>query len=179
VGKYRFLSLIALAALLALVPGTIARAEPDYIRLHIIAASDSDFDQAVKLCVRDEVREVSAALLEDCQSADEAFERLNVVSEELRMAAEARARREGFEGSVRIELGVFPFPDRMYGEELVPAGAYRAVRIVLGEGEGQNWWCVVYPGLCLPEDNHGELIVFYSSIGAWIRRVFGGGGETE
>jgi len=179
VGKNRFLSIALLAALLAWVPGAAARAEPEYIRLHIVAASDSDDDQAVKLCVRDEVRGVSAALLADCQSASEAFERLNAASEALRLAAEMRARREGYEGSVAIELGVFPFPDRMYGEALVPAGEYRAVRIILGEGAGQNWWCVVYPGLCLPEDNHGEPIVFYSSIGAWIRRVFGGGGEAE
>ena len=74
---------------------------------------------------------------------------------------------------VSLDLGVFPFPDRTYGEELVPAGYYRALRITLGEGNGRNWWCVVYPSLCLPEtaDIDGT-VEFYSSIFRWAIRMW-------
>jgi aminoglycoside 6'-N-acetyltransferase I len=91
-------------------------------------------------------------------------------------AAEARAREMGYLGAVQVVTGEFEFPDRVYGDELVPAGVYRAVRVILGEGQGHNWWCVVYPSMCLPDDMPpGTEVTFYSSIGEWLSNLFGWG----
>ena len=78
-----------------------------------------------------------------------------------------------------VETGVFAFPDRIYGELFVPAGDYRALRVTLGEGEGHNWWCVLYPSLCVLDETAyyaGEVppIEFYSSVGRFLSDLFGG-----
>ncbi len=152
-----------------------AAQQSDYIRLHIIARSDNLHDQAVKLLIRDGIREYAAELLKETSDADEAWQLLGQHEAELLHTAQLTAEQYGFEDEVRIELGVFDFPDRVYGEELVPAGEYRAVRIILGEGEGRNWWCVVYPSLCLPEDaDIDKPVEFYSSICRWAKRLWEG-----
>lgn len=146
-----------------------AQETPDYVRLHVVARSDSAEDQALKLLVRDGVRAMSAALLADCRSADEAWETLGAHLPLLEGAARLFARLGGFEGEVQLTAGEYDFPERTYGEEVVPAGVYRALRVVLGEGEGQNWWCVLYPSLCLSglEEETG----FYSLLGQWMGRL--------
>ena len=161
----RFLAVLTLAACLG-TGSAKACAAPDYVRLHVIAQSDSAQDQALKLWVRDGVRAVSAALLKDCDSADEAWETLTEHSALLEGTARLFARLGGFSGEVKALLGEYDFPDRLYGDELVPAGRYRAVRIVLGEGAGRNWWCVLYPSLCVDVQTPPVL---YSAIGRWLR----------
>jgi stage II sporulation protein R len=74
---------------------------------------------------------------------------LNENLQELASAAQTAAQDEGYFGPVTAQTGVFSFPDRWYGGVLVPAGEYKALRIVLGEGKGHNWWCVLFPSLCL------------------------------
>ena len=140
------------------------------MRLHVVASSDSAQDQALKLWVRDGVRAVSAALLRDCESADEAWETVQENLPLLEGTARLFARAGGFSGKVQAQAGEFEFPDRVYAGELVPAGTYRAVRVVLGEGEGHNWWCVLYPSLCCVDAETPP--VFYSAIGRWMRGVF-------
>ena len=165
--------IILLFSLIMLLLPVRASAQPDYIRLHVVAASDSLSDQAIKLAVRDGVRKCAAALLADCADPDSAYEVICAGRDELLAAAQEAARAAGYTGSVSAETGVFSFPDRTYGDELVPAGDYRALRIVLGEGEGRNWWCVIYPSLCLPEDADTDLPVeFYSSVCRWARQVW-------
>ena len=82
--------------------------------------------------------------------------------------------RVGYAGEVDAAAGVFEFPDRRYGGVFVPAGDYRALRVVIGAGEGHNWWCVLYPSLCLPEGAEGEMR-FHSVILDWLRGLLGGG----
>ena len=167
----RFLILLMMLAILAAPLG--AAAQPDYIRLHIVADSDSLIDQSIKRGVRDAIREYTSALLAGCDDADAAWDALALHQDELLTVAKERAALYGFEEEISLELGVFPFPDRLYGDELVPAGDYRAVRIILGEGEGHNWWCVVYPSLCLPEEADADRPVeFYSSICRWVLRMW-------
>lgn len=147
----------------------------NYVRLHVLAEDDSDAAQALKLKVRDACLVAAQELLVDCESADQAWEMLHDNEDIIQGAAQLRARECGFEGDVATELGVFAFPDRTYGDVVVPAGDYRALRVVLGEGEGKNWWCVLYPSLCMPEDFQPDTSVqFYSSIGQWIQSMFGG-----
>ena len=118
------------------------------VRLHVLANSDSEEDQALKLRVRDRVLERTTVLLE--QSADrreaEGYLRGDLLELE-RIAAEEIAAA-GFAYPVTAELTDTAFPTREYDGFTLPAGEYLALRIVIGEGAGQNWWCVVYPPLC-------------------------------
>lgn len=162
-----------LCALLLIAAPAAAESEVDrgeYIRLHVVADDDSALKQGEKLAVRDSVRRAANALLADCGSADEAFARLRVHTDDLEDAA--LSALDGAD-SVSVEAGVFSFPDRRYGALFLPAGEYRAVRVVLGRGAGHNWWCVLYPSLCLEADGESEkTVMFYSSVARWIRSIF-------
>jgi len=148
----------------------------DYVRLHVLASDDGDEAQALKLEVRDAVLACARVLLGDCRDADEAWTAVNGQLGVLEDAARARARSAGYDGPVTAQAGVFDFPDRAYGDVWVPAGRYRALRVVIGAGEGHNWWCVLYPSLCLPEElEPGEPVEFHSTLLDWLRSLFGWG----
>ena len=116
----------------------------DVLRLHVIAASDSEADQAIKLTVRDALLDVTAPILAGCTSRDEAAARLAAAADLLEQTAEDTA---GCDATVL--LGDERYPTRTYAAAALPAGEYLSLRVVLGEGEGQNWWCVLFPPLCL------------------------------
>ncbi len=150
-------------------PGEVPVSE--YIRLHVVAADDGAAAQALKLQVRDAVLAAVRPLLADCGGAEEAWRRIGQNVEALEAAATLRARALGYDGPVAAETGVFDFPDRHYGAVFVPAGEYRALRVVIGEGKGHNWWCVLYPSLCVPED----APPLRSALLEWLRGLLGGG----
>lgn len=115
------------------------------VRLHVIAVSDEEGEQALKLRVRDAVLRYLEPELEDLRDAQEAHARLESLLPEIRAAA-----LEAAEGrSVTVTLGRERYPTRRYETFALPAGSYDSLRVVLGEGKGQNWWCVVFPPLCL------------------------------
>ena len=87
---------------------------------------------------------------------------------------EARARELGCNAEVRAEVGVFDFPDRVYGALFVPAGEYRALRVTIGAGEGPNWWCVLYPSLCVLNEADAAGEVDSRGILEWLRVRLGG-----
>lgn len=145
----------------------------DLVRLHVVADSDSEADQAFKLRVRDGVLLYAQELLKDCATADEAYAMICENTDGFHKAAQAVADREGNAAKIHVETGVFAFPDRNYDGALVPAGDYRALRVVIGSGEGHNWWCVLYPTLCVP-DAASEDVVYYSAIVEWMMNTFGG-----
>ena len=130
-------------------------AEGKLVRLHVIAASDSPEDQRIKLKVRDAILEKFSAPLSQPDSPQALLALVDRQLGELEETAAAVLRAEGYAGPVHAETGVFPFPDKTYGRVLVPAGDYPALRIVIGEGKGQNWWCVLYPALCLATAGSG------------------------
>ncbi len=119
------------------------------VRLHVVANSDSTEDQAVKLAVRDAVLERTVPLLQDCKTQEEAILQLEAHQEELKCAAQEVLREKGFADSVAISMGLENYPTRTYDSLCFPAGEYVSMRISLGEGEGQNWWCCLFPPLCL------------------------------
>ena len=119
------------------------------IRIHDIANSDSDFDQALKLQVRDAVLEEAASLLEPEATLEETEAVLAAHLEELAAAGASVVAEEGYSYPVAASLERTWFPTKEYDGFALPAGNYQALRIVIGEGDGRNWWCVVFPPLCL------------------------------
>ena len=123
------------------------------LRLRVIAASDAPEEQAVKLRVRDAVLAYLTPRLADAQNAEEAEAVLLAETDAIRSAA-ARAA-EG--RSVRVEIAEERIPTRDYGGFTLPAGQYRALRVTLGEGRGHNWWCIVFPPVCLSAVEQEQL----------------------
>lgn len=119
------------------------------LRLHILAESDSDEDQAVKLKVRDEILGVTEKLLCGCRNVDEAIGTVRKNEEALLAAARKVLAQENMTYGASMTVGRETYPDRDYGGVIYPAGEYNSVRILLGSGEGHNWWCVLFPSLCL------------------------------
>ena len=119
------------------------------LRLHVVANSDSESDQARKLLVRDVVLARASALLDGVSDRREAEAALSSHLEELAQAGEEALARTGTPDSVRVTLDDQWFPTKEYDGFALPAGEYRALRVLIGEGKGRNWWCVVFPPLCL------------------------------
>lgn len=118
------------------------------VRLHVLANSDSPADQALKLQVRDVVLERATELLKQSADRGEAETLLRNELPELERLAEQEIRANGYGYAVSAELTTTEFPTREYEGFTLPAGEYLALRILIGEGAGQNWWCVVFPPLC-------------------------------
>ncbi len=119
------------------------------VRLHVLANSDSDEDQALKLRVRDTVTEVAAALLGECDSQAQALATLETALPSLIEAAQQTVYESGYTYPVTAELTEAYFTTRTYDSGTFPAGVYDTLRIRIGAARGRNWWCVVYPPLCV------------------------------
>ena len=118
------------------------------VRLHILANSDSEEDQALKLRVRDRVLERATELLEQTGDRREAADVLQSHLPELERIAAEEISDCGYEYDVTAEVVNTMFPTKEYDGFTLPAGEYLALRIIIGEGNGHNWWCVVFPPLC-------------------------------
>ena len=118
-------------------------------RLHIRANSDSDEDQATKLAVRDALLPFTAELFADCKGLSDAVNVAKTESHAILSHINSTLAALGADYGARISIGKEEFPERNYGGEVYPAGEYTALIVSLGEGEGQNWWCVLFPSLCL------------------------------
>lgn len=126
------------------------------VRLHVIANSDTEEDQAVKLMVRDAVLEEAAKWYDGAQTMEEASSLLCTHLESLAQTARETLAQQGMEYSANVQMTEMYFSTRNYGTFRLPAGRYRTLRVTLGEGKGHNWWCVVFPTLCLPAAEGSE-----------------------
>ena len=143
--KKRNIIFLAVFMLLPLFIISPAQGEAlDIVRLHIIAQSDDAYDQYVKLRVRDAVLDVAKSLSLKEDAAAEIEKNLSLIED----AAKVVLASYGVDYSAHAQFGEFDFPTKTYGSVTLPAGKYTAVRIILGDGDGQNWWCVMYPPLC-------------------------------
>ena len=122
------------------------------LRLHVVGASDSKADQDVKLLVRDAVLQSLEEGLQDLTDVDAAVDYVARMLPNVEEAAERVLAAAGFDDRVSVSLTEEAFPTREYDTFSLPAGVYKALRVVIGEGEGKNWWCVVFPQLCLGGD---------------------------
>ncbi len=150
---------------------TVASAD-GILRLHVIANSDSEADQAVKLAVRDAI----LPLFSRAESYEDARAFLLAHGKELQDTAEAVLKEHGIAYGVQLSLGTETFPERVYDNTRFPAGAYDALCVRLGNAAGHNWWCVLFPPLCIVSETgepvdleHAEL---ESVVWEWLRSLF-------
>lgn len=147
----------------------------DVIRLHIIAASDTEEDQALKLAVRDAVLGVYGSALTSYPDRDSAAAAARELLPGIRSLAEQTLREAGCDKPVSVALTEEEYPTRDYETFSLPAGRYLSLRVLIGEAEGHNWWCVLYPPLCLDTATEGELL----SDAEWGLLTENGGGHYQ
>lgn len=150
--KLKCLEIVAFVVAFALLGGLLADKEAlreDILRLHVVAASDSEEDQAVKLTVRDAILASLEEGLADLTDLNQAKEYVQEMLPKLEETANRVLAENGFSDTVTMSLTEEEFPVREYDSFTLPSGVYNALRVVIGEGEGHNWWCVVFPQLCL------------------------------
>lgn len=149
----------------------------DVVRLHILANSDSEEDQRVKLLVRDALLSSGKTMFSGKIDVQNAKENLEKQKAELCETADKVLKENGFSYKANIVMTEEYFSTRKYENFTLPAGEYLALKVVLGNGEGHNWWCVMFPPLCLPAASENvDLDVFFGESGAKIVR--GGGKYT-
>ncbi|MEN6461056.1 MAG: stage II sporulation protein R [Syntrophomonas sp.] len=119
------------------------------LRLHVIANSDNPADQALKLQVKDEVVKMMREEFANVKEADEARKLAIQHIPEIKKTAESVIADQGYSYPVSVYVGECNFPTKAYGNFVLPQGRYQAVRVVIGEGKGKNWWCVLFPPLCM------------------------------
>ncbi len=130
--------------------GAAKKVREDVVRLHILANSDSVFDQNIKLKVRDALLEKNTSLLSKGVNSDNAYKYFEESKDDLLEIAQMVLKENGLEYSAVITLEKEYFETRQYGDLTFPAGEYMALKVILGEGKGHNWWCVMFPPLCVP-----------------------------
>lgn len=139
---------------------TVKGISDNIIRLHVIAESDSEEDQAIKLKVRDKLLEYMQEELNKTENSFTRDDSEKIIKSKLpvlEQIAKDILKENGKEEIAKAEFGNFPFPTKKYENIELPAGTYNALRITLGKGEGQNWWCVMFPPLCFAGATGGEL----------------------
>lgn len=140
----------------------------DVVRLHILANSDSQADQAVKLAVRDAVLAADAAILSSGVTPQNAAALYARSRDLLEKTADRTLRDNGFSYGARAVFCREYYPTRVYGDYTFPAGVYASVKLVLGEGGGHNWWCVLFPPLCVPAACEEEAVDCLTDSGAAV-----------
>lgn len=124
----------------------------EIIRFHVIANSDSEEDQALKLKVRDEIIKYTSEKINKSSSLEEAREIILENQEEINEIARNVVKENGYDYSIDSTLSRENFPDKMYGDLIFPQGEYEAFRVLIGSASGQNWWCVMFPPLCFVDE---------------------------
>lgn len=128
------------------------------VRLRIIANSDSPEDQALKRKVRDRIIDEVGKRLRGVETQEQARTTISGEVPKLNEIAAAIVKDSGYSYAVKTDYGRVPFPTKMYGDKVYPAGDYEALRIVIGEGQGQNWWCVLFPPLCFVDLANADAV---------------------
>ena len=142
------------------------------VRLHVLANSDSEADQSLKRTVRDAVLAETEVLLEGVENRDTAAQVLRAQLPQLRRTAERTMAEQGSHYPVEVRLETAEFPTKTYDGCALPAGEYLALRVLIGEAAGQNWWCVVFPPLCSAAASEvGETAVAAGMSGEQVRLI--------
>ncbi len=139
----------------------ISTASEDYkdklIRFHVIANSDSDEDQNLKLKVRDAIIDYLQPKLSNSKSIEESESIIINEYSKLEEISKSIITKNGYDYDVKVGIDYSNFPTKQYSNIVLPAGEYKALRIVIGEGKGKNWWCVMFPPLCFVDEQKGVI----------------------
>jgi stage II sporulation protein R len=127
------------------------------IRFHVLANSDSEEDQNLKLKVRDEIIKYLQPLLKKSRSIEESEEIILSENENIKRISENIILENGYTYEVKVNLEYSQFPAKQYSNIVLPAGEYKSLRVIIGDGEGKNWWCVMFPPLCFVDENNGVI----------------------
>ena len=164
VKKFKILSIILLLSFIA--AGIILKSDSksakseladNLIRLHVVANSDSPEDQELKNLVKDEIIKYMKDELKGVRDINKSREIINNNLKYIKSIAEDEIKRQGKNYNVNVSLGYYPFPTKVYSDISLPAGVYQALRVSIGEGTGENWWCVLFPPLCFVDATHGVV----------------------
>lgn len=164
-------ALIVLVGIIFLAPANSAKANSDFLRIHIRADSNSQADQDVKYVVKSAVVDYLTPYLAEATTKDKAMSIVKSHLSGIEQVCDKTLRANGFDYTCRARLCQEEFPDRSYNGVTLAAGVYDALIIELGSGSGNNWWCVVYPPLCFVggESNGTNQIVYKSKLAEIIR----------
>ncbi|HZJ76695.1 MAG TPA: stage II sporulation protein R [Oscillospiraceae bacterium] len=133
----------------------LERKGENLIRFHVLANSDSQEDQKLKLKIRDKIMDAISGDLEISENVDETRNILINNLGRIKETAKEEIYKNGRDYGVRVSLGEHIFPTKRYGNVVFPAGKYEALRVEIGDAKGQNWWCVMFPPLCFVDVKHG------------------------
>lgn len=120
-----------------------------FVRLHILAESDSETDQNIKLALRDDILKEYSDKLSGFSNSSQAYDEIIVMKNEIEEFCNAKLKERNVDYIASVSLENEYYPNRVYNDVSLPAGTYMSLKIVLGNGEGRNWWCVLFPPLCL------------------------------
>ena len=161
--KFEVTFCVCVVLLMMLMPILPVRGEGEIydntLRLHVLANSDSESDQSLKLLVRDAVVEKADSLAEGCYEFSEAYEVYLKNLDSFKKVAEEVIEKEGYEYTVSVTLDKEYYPERQYESVRLPAGRYTSLKVNIGESKGQNWWCVLFPPLCVEASKAEEEFV--------------------
>ncbi len=127
------------------------------LRLHIVANSDESHDQNLKLAVRDQILKNSTEIFKDCNTVEDAIVAANINIENINQIANSVIEQNGFDYKAKVSVGNRYFETREYDDFTLPAGTYKSLIVDLGAAEGKNWWCVVFPCVCVPLSKEASL----------------------
>lgn len=164
-------ALIILVGIIMLAPATAKQTNADFLRIHIRADSNDSADQTVKYAVKTAVVDYLTPFLANATDKDKAMSIVKSHLKGVKKVCDKTLSDNGFNYESRARLAVEEFPDRSYNGVTLKAGVYDALIIELGSGQGNNWWCVVYPPLCFVggESNGTNKIVYKSKLAEIIR----------
>ncbi len=135
------------------------------VRLHVIANSDSEEDQTLKLALRDEIIDMVTCAVRDCKTRAEAEEKIQAIMPEIQSRSLEFISESGYDYPVNVTLCQEEYPTKNYEACAFPAGKYSSLRVTIGEGKGQNWWCCLFPPLCMSASSKEESEEAFISVG--------------
>lgn len=150
----------------------LASTPDQLIRFHVLANSNSEQDQALKRAVRDAILKAVSPQLAVSQSLEESRRILKKIRPDMENIGRSVVKAWGKDYLVHTEYGHFSFPTKSYGSLVLPAGDYEALRVVIGEGQGSNWWCVLFPPLCFIDIDHSTAVQVDGKAGIPIKNKF-------
>ena len=166
--------LISIILIFALVPTYTSCEQVEYLRIHIRANSNQQFDQEVKYKVKDEIVDALIPILSEVDSFDKAVKTIENNFDYIESVANSVLEKEGFSYKSSVGIKNEYFPTRTYENVTLEEGYYDALIVNLGSGEGNNWWCIVFPAFCFTKTTKSDNIVYISKIWDIIKDIIGG-----